>query len=47
LTNQSAASIAYMQAQAMLNISEGIKNGKVNTVVVPADFRGMVNIGSK
>ena len=47
LTNQSAASIAYMQAQSMLNISEGIKNGKVNTVVVPADFRGMVNIGSK
>ena len=47
LTNQSAASIAYMQAQSMLNISEGIKNGKVNTVVVPADFKGMVNIGSK
>lgn len=47
LTNQSAQSIAYMQAQAMMNISEGIKNGKVNTVVVPADFKGMVNIGAK
>jgi regulator of protease activity HflC (stomatin/prohibitin superfamily) len=47
LTNQSAQSIQYMQAQAMLNISEGIKNGRVNTVVVPADFRGMVNIGAK
>lgn len=45
LTNQSAQSIQYMQAQSMLNISEGIKNGKVNTVVVPADFKGMVNVG--
>ena len=45
LTNQSAQSIQYMQAQAMLNISEGIKSGKVHTVVVPADFKGMVNVG--
>ena len=29
LANQSTQSIAYMQAQAALNISEGIKNGKV------------------
>jgi len=47
LANQSAASIQYMQAQAMLNISEGIKAGRVNTIVVPADFKGMVNVGSK
>lgn len=45
LANQSQQSISYMQAQAALNISEGIKNGKVNTIVVPADFRGMVNVG--
>lgn len=45
LSNQSAQSIAYMQAQAMMNISEGIKNGKVHTIVVPQDFRGMVNVG--
>jgi regulator of protease activity HflC (stomatin/prohibitin superfamily) len=42
LTNQSAQSIAYMNAQANLNISEGIKNGRVNTVVVPFDFKGQV-----
>jgi len=42
LTNQSQASIAYMNAQANLNISEGIKTGKVNTVVVPFDFKGQV-----
>ena len=45
LANQGSQSIAYMQAQAALNISEGVKNGKVNTVVVPQDFRGMVNVG--
>jgi regulator of protease activity HflC (stomatin/prohibitin superfamily) len=45
LSNQSAQSIAYMQAQAMINISEGVKNGKVHTIVVPQDFKGMVNVG--
>jgi regulator of protease activity HflC (stomatin/prohibitin superfamily) len=45
LSNQSAQSIAYMQAQAMMNISEGIKQGKVHTIVVPQDFKGMVNVG--
>ncbi len=42
LSNQSASSIAYMQAQAALNISEGIKNGKVNTIVVPANFNALM-----
>jgi regulator of protease activity HflC (stomatin/prohibitin superfamily) len=45
LANQSASSIAYMNAQANLMIAEGIKNGKVQTIVVPQDFRGMVNVG--
>lgn len=42
LTNQSAQSIAYMQAQAALNISEGIRNGKVQTIVVPANFNALM-----
>lgn len=42
LSNQSASSIAYMQAQAALNISEGIKNGKVETIVVPANFNALM-----
>ena len=45
LASQGAQSIAYMQAQAMMNISEGVKNGKVQTIVVPQDFKGMVNVG--
>lgn len=42
LANQSGSSIAYMQAQAMMNISEGIKNGKVQTIVVPANFNALM-----
>lgn len=42
LANQSSASIAYMQAQAALNISEGIKNGKVETIIVPANFNALM-----
>ena len=42
LANQSSQSIQYMQAQAALNISEGIKNGKVNTIVVPASFNALM-----
>lgn len=42
LANQSSSSIAYMQAQAMLNISEGIKAGKVQTIVVPSNFNALM-----
>ncbi len=42
LSNQSASSIAYMNAQAALNISEGIKNGKVNTIIVPSNMTGLM-----
>jgi hypothetical protein len=42
LANQSSQSIQFMQAQAALNISEGIKNGKVQTIVVPANFNALM-----
>ena len=42
LANNSGASIAFMQAQAMLNISEGIKSGKVQTIVVPSNFTALM-----
>jgi len=44
LSSNSTQSIAYMQAQANMKIAEGIASGKVNTIVVPMDFKGMVNI---
>lgn len=42
LANNSTQSIAYMNAQAGLNISEGIKNGKVNTIIVPSNMTGLM-----
>lgn len=45
LASNSGQSIAYMNAQAMAAIAEGVKNGKVQTIVVPYDFKGIVNAG--
>jgi hypothetical protein len=42
LAVNSAQSVQFMQAQAMLNISEGIKNGKVQTIVVPSNFTALM-----
>jgi regulator of protease activity HflC (stomatin/prohibitin superfamily) len=47
LAANSGQSIAYMNAQAQMKIAEGIAAGKVNTIVVPMDFKGMVNVGGK
>lgn len=47
LANNSGQSIAYMQAQANMKIAEGIAAGKVQTIVVPMDFKGMVNVGKQ
>jgi regulator of protease activity HflC (stomatin/prohibitin superfamily) len=44
LASNSGQSIQYMQAQANMKIAEGIASGKVNTIVVPMDFKGMVNV---
>jgi len=43
--NANGNAISYMQAQAGLTIAEAIKAGKVNTIVVPQDFKGIVNVG--
>jgi regulator of protease activity HflC (stomatin/prohibitin superfamily) len=36
-------SIAYMNAKALQDIAEGVKNGKVQSIVVPFDFKGIVS----
>ncbi len=43
LAANSTQSIAFMNAQAQLKVAEGVANGKVHTVVVPYDFKGIVN----
>lgn len=41
----SGQSIEYMKAKALQDVAEGIKEGKVNTVVIPYDFKGFVSVG--
>ena len=36
--------IAYMKVKALADIAEGVKDGKVKTVIVPWDFKGMLNV---
>lgn len=40
--NANSGAIEYMQAMALMNISEGIKDGKVQTIVVPANFDSLM-----
>lgn len=44
LSQNSSQSIAFMNAQAQLKIAEAIAAGKVNTIVVPMDFKGMLSV---
>ena len=42
LSSNSGQSIAYMQAQAQMKIAEGIAAGRVQTIVVPANFNALM-----
>ena len=42
--NANAKAIEYMNAQANYMIAEGVKAGKVHTIVVPVDFKGIVQV---
>jgi hypothetical protein len=44
LASNAGQSIAYMNAQAMGDIAKAVLAGKVNTIIIPADFKGMVNV---
>ncbi|WP_374076048.1 SPFH domain-containing protein [Bdellovibrio bacteriovorus] len=43
--NSNKGAIEYMSAMANMKIAEAIANGKVNTIVIPMDFKGMINLG--
>ena len=43
--NANKGAIDYMNAQSLQAIAEGVKTGKVHSVVVPYDFKGIVNVG--
>lgn len=42
--NANKGAIEYMGAMANLKVAEAIANGRVNTIVVPMDFKGIVNL---
>jgi hypothetical protein len=42
--NANKGATEYMAAMALQDIAQGVKNGKVNTVVVPYDFKGIINV---
>jgi hypothetical protein len=45
LSSSSGQSIQYMQAQAQLLIAEAVKEGKVNTIVIPSNLTMLGNVG--
>lgn len=42
--NANAGATKYMEATAIVTIAEAVKQGKVNTIVIPYDFKGIVNV---
>lgn len=44
LANNSTNSIAFMAAQAQLNISEAVKAGKVQTIIIPSTLTMLGNV---
>ena len=42
LADNSGQSIAYMEAQAKLIIAEAVKNGKVQTIIIPSNMTGLM-----
>jgi len=45
LLSQNAKAIDYMNASANKTIADAVAAGKVQTIVVPYDFKGIVNLG--
>jgi len=42
--NANAGAVDYMNAMATVTIAEAIKEGKVNTIVIPYDFQGLIQV---
>jgi len=45
LLSSNAQNVRYMEAKALQDIAEGVKEGKVQSIVVPYDFKGIINVG--
>lgn len=42
--NANAGAVGYMQATATVTIAEAVRDGKVNTIIIPMDFKGMISV---
>lgn len=42
--NANAGATRYMEATAIVTIAEAVRDGKVNTIVIPYNFKGIVNV---
>ncbi len=45
LLSSNGQNVRYMEAKALQDIAEGVKEGKVQSIVVPYDFKGIINVG--
>lgn len=45
LLSSNVHNVRYMEAKALQDIAEGVKEGKVHSIVVPYDFKGIINVG--
>jgi regulator of protease activity HflC (stomatin/prohibitin superfamily) len=41
--NANAGAVGYMEASATVMIAEAVRDGKVNTIIIPYDFKGIVD----
>jgi len=42
--NANAGATKYMEATALVTIAEAVKDGKVSSVIIPYDFKGVLNV---
>jgi uncharacterized protein (DUF1697 family) len=42
--NANAGATKYMEATALVTIAEAVRDGKVNSIIIPYDFKGIVNV---
>lgn len=44
MLSSNVQNIKYMNAKALSDIAEGVKSGAVKSIIIPVDFRGIVNV---
>lgn len=45
--NSNSQAIPYMNAMANMEIAKAVREGKVHSIVIPADFKGMLSVGKQ